>query len=309
MINISLGKLNEQNLIVSKLDYIRRKKVLYLMMLPGLFLLFVFKYLPIFGVAMAFQNFRIEDGIFGSEWVGFKNFEFFFLSSQGVNAIKNTIILNTMFLISNIVFQVSMALIFNEISKKLFKKITQTFILFPHFMSLMIVSTFVYNMMSYEFGSINSLLKSIGAAPVDFYLNARIWPLILTIINTWKGLGYGMIIYLAVLTNIEQQYYEAAMLDGANKWQQIKYISIPFLMPTIIILTLLAIGNIMHADFGLFYGIIGNNALLFPTTDVLDMYVYRSLVGNTNFGMSAAKSLFQSLVGFCFITFSIFVDI
>lgn len=279
---------------------LNRNRTLLLMFLPVATLLFLFNYLPLAGLVIAFKDFDFAKGIFGSEWMDplLNNFDYLFSSDVAYRAIRNTILLNALFIMVGLIFEVGLALLLNEIRNKYFKRVTQSLTFLPFFISWIVVGVFAYNLMNYENGAINRMLEWIGMQPVDFYSEAGLWPLILTIAIRWKVTGYGTIIYLAALTSIDNSYYEAASIDGASRWQQIRYISIPMLKPTIIILTLLAVGRIMNADFGMFYAMVGDASLLFPTTDVIDTFVYRSLRKSGDIGMASAAGFLQSLVAF-----------
>lgn len=280
-----------------------RNRTLLLMFLPVATLLFLFNYLPLAGLVIAFKNFDFAKGIFGSDWMNplLYNFEYLFSSSTAFRAIRNTILLNALFIMVGLLFEVGFALLLNEIRNKYFKRVTQSLTFLPFFISWIVVGVFAYNLMNFESGAINRLLENIGMQPIDFYSEAGLWPLILTIAVRWKVTGYGTIIYLAALTSIDNSYYEAASIDGATRWQQIRYISIPMLRPTIIILTLLAVGRIMNADFGMFYAMVGDASLLFPTTDVIDTFVYRSLRKSGDIGMASAAGFLQSIIAFVLI--------
>ncbi|RKP53241.1 sugar ABC transporter permease [Cohnella endophytica] len=277
-----------------------RNRTLLLMFLPAGVFLFLFNYLPLAGLVIAFKNFDFDKGIFGSDWAKplLYNFDYLLSSDTAYRAVRNTILLNALFIAVGLVFEVGLALMLNEIRNKYFKRVTQSLTFLPFFISWIVVGVFAYNLMNYESGAINRIVQSLGFQPIDFYSDAPLWPFILTLAVRWKVTGYGTIIYLAALTNIDQSYYEAASIDGASRWQQTRYISIPMLKPTIMILTLLAVGRIMNADFGMFYAMVGDAALLFPTTDVIDTFVYRSLRKSGDIGMASAAGFTQSIVAF-----------
>jgi putative aldouronate transport system permease protein len=218
--------------------------------------------------------------------------------------VRNTILLNALFIIVGLIFEVGFALLLNEIRNKYFKRVSQSLTFLPFFISWIVVGVFAYNLLDFESGAVNHFLTTIGLQPIDFYSEAGLWPIILTIAVRWKVTGYGTIIYLAALTSIDNSYYEAASIDGATRWQQIRYISIPMLRPTIIILTLLAVGRIMNADFGMFYAMVGDASLLFPTTDVIDTFVYRSLRKSGDIGMASAAGFLQSMIAFVLVIVS-----
>ena len=283
-----------------------KNKAWLLMVLPGTLWLLVFSYLPMFGTVLAFKDFKISPGGFiqsliNSEWVGLKNFEFLFTSGDAFRITRNTVMYNLVFIILGLVFAVFVAIILSEISNKRLGKIYQTSMLFPHFLSWVIVSYFVFSFLSFDKGMLNSVLGAFGVEPVSWYSEPKHWPFILVFMNVWKGVGYGSIVYLAAIVGIDRTYFEAARIDGASKWQQIKNITIPLLIPLMIVLTIMAIGGIFRSDFGLFYQIPRNSAVLYPVTDVIDTYIYKGLMNMGNIGMSTAAGLYQSIVGFILI--------
>ncbi|TCN00563.1 putative aldouronate transport system permease protein [Paenibacillus sp. BK033] len=277
-----------------------KNRTLLLMFLPVAVLLFLFNYLPLAGLVIAFKDFDFTKGIFGSDWMDplFDNFDYLFSSDTAFRAVRNTILLNALFITVGLIFEVGFALLLNEVRNKYFKRVSQSLTFLPFFISWIVVGVFAYNLLDFESGAVNHFLTSIGLQPIDFYSEAGLWPIILTIAIRWKATGYGTIIYLAALTSIDNSYYEAASIDGATRWQQIRYISLPMLRPTIIILTLLAVGRIMNADFGMFYAMVGDASLLFPTTDVIDTFVYRSLRKSGDIGMASAAGFLQSMIAF-----------
>lgn len=272
-------------------------RLVLLLALPGIILIFLLKYIPMFGIVVAFEDFRAETG-FLSPWVGFDNFRLLFGSPVLWRIIRNTISLNVLFLVVTTIFSVGMALMLNELGKPLFKKVTQSIMYLPFFMSWTVVAMLLYGFFDFESGMINSVLETFGMSPVSFYDKPAWWPIILTVLRVWKGTGSGCILYLAVLVGIDSQLYEAAEIDGASRWQRVRFISLPLLTPTIVLVTLLAIGRIFYGDFGMIYTVVGDNALLYPTTDVIDTYIIRALATTTNFGMSTAVGLSQSVLGF-----------
>jgi len=290
---------------VSRFARVLRKNAPFLVMMsPGLILLIVFAYLPMFGIIIAFKDYRAVDGILGSEWIGLKNFEFLFKSPVLGRITSNTLFLNTLFIITGTVGAISLALILNEIRWKSALKVYQTVLFFPFFISWVIIGYFSYAMLNADTGLVNGVLKFFGLQPIVWYSSPEHWPAILTLTKLWKGVGYGSVVYLAAMLAINHEYYEAAMLDGANKLQQIRYITLPFLIPLMVILTLLAIGGIFSADFGLFYYVTRDSKLLYPTTDVIDTYVVRALRVNADIGMASATGLYQSFVGFMLVLLS-----
>lgn len=277
---------------------INKNKALYSMFLPAAIILILFNYLPMFGLVTAFKDFNFGDGIFGSPWIHpiTKNFEYLFASGSAAKATFNTIFLNLLFILFGLVFELGCALMFQELHKKKFKSVVQFGIFLPYFISWIVVGLFSYNLFNYEHGSLNTLLKLFGATPVNWYENPTLWIIILVIFRLWKMTGYGMIMYIAALGGIDTSYYEAAKIDGASRWQQIRYISLPLVAPTAITLLLLNCGKIMNADFGMFYSMIGNNAQLYSTTDVLDTFIYRNLRLNGDVGMASAAGFYQSII-------------
>jgi putative aldouronate transport system permease protein len=276
-----------------------RNKALYLMVLPTILFYFILSYLPMTGMVVAFKQYRFDKGLYMSEWIGTKNFDFFFLSGKAWLITKNTLAYNMTFIVTGLILQMLVAIIIAELRGKYLKKLIQTTMLLPYFISWVIAGTMAYNLLNFEFGSINTFLGYFGVAPIDFYNEPGHWKYILTFFNNWKGLGFGSLIYLAVIMGIDPSLNEAAEIDGANIFQRTRYITLPLLIPTTIILVLLAVGHIFRGNFELFYQLIGNNGVLYEATDVIDTYVFRSLMQTYDIGMSAAAGFFQSMM--CFI--------
>ncbi len=279
---------------------IYRNFSLYTMTLPAVVLLLIFSYFPLIGLIIAFKDFKFDTGIWGSEWVKpfYNNFNFLFTSDSAFRAIRNTLFLNALFIFSGVIIEVGLALLINEITSSRYKKLVQSFTFLPYFVSWIVVGVFSYNFFSYDTGSVNNLLKVFGAERIDWYAQVGLWPLLLLMFNRWKNSGYGAVVYLATLAGIDTSYYEAAQIDGASKWQQVRHISIPLLMPTVIILTLLQIGRIMNADFGMFWSLVGDASQLYPSTDVIDTFVYRNLRVLGDIGMASATGFVQSMISF-----------
>lgn len=297
------GKRTGRNAAVA----VKRHWQVYLMMLPAMVLLFLFAYLPMGGLVIAFKDYQFRDGIWGSAWMDpwYKNFEILFKNNaSAMSAIRNTVLLNLLFIIGGTFFALALALALNEVTNKYLKKICQSFSFLPYFVSTVVVGIFVTGMLGYESGVVNRFITALGGEKVAFYMNPSYWPVILLIVNIWKGAGYSAVVYLATISGFDETYYEAAKIDGATRKQQIWYISLPLLKPTVIIMTLLAVGKIMNADFGLFYNVTGDSPLLYPTTDVLDTYIFRALRETGDIGMSSATSFFQSIVGFVMVMLS-----
>jgi putative aldouronate transport system permease protein len=279
------------------IQYARQNWTLFLLGLPGVVLLFLFNYVPMFGTVVAFEDFRPRLG-FLSPWVGLKNFRLLWGSSMLFRIVRNTILLNATFVVATTIFAVLVALLLNDVRSKLFKRVTQSLMFLPFFMGWTIVAMVLYGLIDYQAGTINGLLVRMGLERIVLTDKPALWPWILTAIRIWKDTGSGCIIYLAVLVGIDPQLYEAAAIDGANRWQRMRHVSLPALVPTVILLTLLAIGRIFFGDFGMIYAVVGDKAALYPTTDVIDTYILRALRTNMNYGMSAAVGLSQSLLGF-----------
>ncbi|GAA0137667.1 sugar ABC transporter permease [Paenibacillus sp. YSY-4.3] len=283
---------------------LKKYRALLLMLTPAVLFFLLFAYIPMAGIVLAFKQFNYQGGIFGSPWNGLENFRFFLESGDAWRVTRNTALYNIAFIIINNLLQIVTAILLFEVAGKWFRKVTQTVLFLPYFISWVVVGAIAYNLFNYDVGTLNVMLKTIGLGPIDIYNTAAYWPLILIVVSAWKALGYGSIMYLAAITGIDTEMYEAAEIDGANIFQRIFKITIPNLMPTIIILFLLAIGNIFRGDFGMFYNMVGNNGLLFSSTDVIDTYVFRSLTTSNEIGMSAAAGFYQSILGFATIMFA-----
>lgn len=273
-------------------------RVLLLMLLPVTLYLIINDYLPMFGVLIAFKNIDYVKGFFGSPWVGFENFKFLFATDAWLIT-RNTVFYSLIFMIINLILTVSIAIGLNEIRNRFLSRFYQTTIILPHFLSMVVVSYLGFAFFSNEFGFINhNVLQPLGITPVNWYSEPRFWPYILVIINAWKGVGIGSVIYLAAIAGIDLEYYEAAIVDGASKWQQIRYITLPMIRPIIIIITILSLGSIFRSDFGLFYQVPLDSGALFDATQTIDTYVYRALLKMNDIGMASAAGLYQSAVGF-----------
>ncbi|KZE71697.1 sugar ABC transporter permease [Paenibacillus elgii] len=284
--------------MITLLKDFRANRVLWLMILPALLFFAVFSYLPMVGVYYAFTNYRFDGGLFGSPFVGMQNFKFLFESGVLYNLTKNTILYNLAFILFGNALQLLCAVFLSELPGKLFKKTTQSVMFLPFFISFVLVGAFVFNLFNSDTGVVNTVLKQLSLPPYDFYLNTEPWKYIIVFFHVWKGLGYGTVIYLAAIMSISDEYHEAAKIDGANIFQRIRHITLPLLVPTFILLILLSLGGILKGQFDLFYQIIGNNGMLFDSTDIIDTYVYRSLTVNFDMGMGTAAGLYQSFFGF-----------
>ncbi|TLS50950.1 sugar ABC transporter permease [Paenibacillus antri] len=277
----------------------RKYKVLYAMFLPIVIYFLIFAYLPMTGIVLAFKEYNYQGGIWGSPWAGWSNFEYFFKSGKAWIVTKNTVAYNVVFLALYTFFSIAVAIFIAEMRGKWFKKTAQSFMLLPYFISWVIVGAFVYNLFNYEFGVVNSVIEWFGGDPVDIYGTPSYWYFLLPFFYLWKWVGFGSILYLAAIMGIDQECYEAAIMDGATIFQKIYYITLPLLMPTMVILVLLALGRVMRGEFEMFYQLIGNNAMLLDSTDIVDTLVFRSLVGMPDFGLASSAGFYQSVL--CFV--------
>ncbi len=285
---------------LNALQYAKRNWILLAMLLPAALYVLVFQYAPMSGIILAFKSFNYRDGVFGSPWNGLSNFNFLLVSGKLWSLTRNTMLYNFAFIVVNTTLEVAMAIFINEIRCKWFKKSFQSFIFLPHFISWVVAVAIVQALFSYEYGAVNALVEALGGKRLNINTNASIWPALLVGLSAWKSVGYGSVVYLSSITGIDPGLYEAAQLDGANKWQQVRHITLPSLLPTIVIMFLLAVGRIFRGDFGMFYQLVGSNGVLLTTTDILDTYIYRSMLGSSNLGMTAAAGFYQSVL--CFVT-------
>ena len=280
---------------------LKKNKALFLMAAPSVLLTFFLAYLPMSGLVLAFKNYRYDRGIFGSEFNGLDNFAYLFKSGAGWAITRNTILYNLLNLITSQLLAVVVAIVISEMVGKLYKRFVQSVIFLPYFISWVIVGIFAFNLFNYETGFINNLIRSFGGEAINLYYKemAWAWVIIICCFNSWKWVGYNSIIYIASITSIDAECYEAADIDGANIFQKIWYITMPAIKPTIVTMILLQVGRILRGDFEMFYQLIGSNGQLYDTTDVIDTYVFRSLITSANLGMTAAASFYQSAL--CFI--------
>ncbi len=277
----------------------RRCLPLYLMFLPGALYLILNNYIPMGGLIIAFKRVNWNKGILGSDWAGLSNFTYLFKTKDAWIITRNTLGYNLIFIVLGTLVAISVAILLNEIKCTVLKKTYQTVILLPYLISMVVVSYLVYAMLSAENGFINlTILKGLGLESISWYTEPKYWPAILIIVHTWKSFGYNCILYYATLVGIDRGYYEAAVIDGASRWQQIRHITLPELTPTIITLTLMSIGKIFYSDFGLFYQVPMDSGPLYDVTNTIDTYVYRGLIRLNDVGMSSAAGFYQSMVGF-----------
>lgn len=277
---------------------VRKNYVMFIMLVPAMIYFLIFHYVPMVGIILAFKKFDYIGGVFGSPWVGVENFRFLFVSGVLLKATTNTILYNLVFLSTRLVLQIIVAILLSELASKIYAKVSQSIMFLPYFVSYVLLAAFIYNIFNYETGTFNSILKGMGKEPIDMYSTPGAWKYILLVFYQWKYLGYGTVVFLATIMGISTEYYEAARIDGATKFQEIRHITLPLLKPTVVILVLFAIGNIMRGQFELFYQIIGNNGQLFEATDIIDTVVFRMLTVTFDVGMGAAAGLYQSVIGF-----------
>lgn len=271
----------------------------YVMMLPGIVYLFINNYIPIAGLVIAFKKINYSVGVLNSPWVGFGNFEYLFKTKDAWIITRNTIGYNVAFIILGTLLAVVIAILLNDVRRIVPKKIYQTLILVPYLISTVLVSYLVYAFLATEAGFINkTILGAVGASPISWYTEPGYWPFILVIVQLWKTVGYSSIIYYATVVGIDRTYYEAAVVDGASKWQQVRFITLPSLKTTVITLTLLHVGRIFYSDFGLFYQVPMNSGMLMDVTNTIDTYVYRGLMTLNDVGRASAAGFYQSCVGF-----------
>lgn len=271
---------------------------LYLMLLPGVIYLIINCYVPMAGIAVAFKQYNARSGIFGSPFIGLKNFEFLFKTNDAWLITRNTILYNLVFIVLGTVLAIAVAILLNEIRGRRAKQLYQTVILVPFLISMVVVSYLAFAFLSSGNGFLNnSVLPLFGKEPINWYNEPKYWPFLLVLINLWKSLGYNCILYYATICGIDRSLYEAAVVDGASRWQQIWHITLPCLKSTIIILTLMSLGGIFRSDFGLFYQVPMNSGALLEVTNTIDTYVYRGLMQTNNIGMSSAAGVYQSVVG------------
>ena len=280
-------------------------RILLLMCLPAIIFFIVFNYCPLPGIRIAFTNYNFRDGIFGSPFVGLDNFEFLISSGELWMLTRNTILYNLVFIVVGNIFQIVIALMLNEIRCKMFKKVSQTLMFLPYFISAVLIGAIAFNILNFDTGALNALLRETGGDPIQIYSKAGLCPFIIIFCNMWQQTGYGSVVYFAAICGIDASMVEAAEVDGATSWQRIRYIILPSLKGTFIILLLFALGGIMKGNFGLFWNLTGGaNSQLFPTTDIIETFVYRTMTTQNNFATSSAVGLYQSIFGFILVMFS-----
>lgn len=274
-----------------------KHKFLYLLVLPAALYTFIFSYLTLPYMVIAFERYNYKTGI-RSPLVGLNNFEYFFKSSWAWTVTRNTIVINVLFLLFGTVLAVALAILVNEIHMKKFLKVSQAFMLFPYFISWVVVSYMLQGILATDGGLVNNMIEFFGGSRINFYSNPRYWYPILLILNLWKNTGYSSIVYISAITAIDEGLYEAAYIDGATRWKRIRYITLPLLFPTICIMVLMSIGRIFYGDFGMLYAIVRDNGSLMQITEVIDTYVYRTFKNTGDPSLTMAIGLYQSIVGF-----------
>lgn len=272
---------------------------LYIMALPTIIFLLMFCYAPMFGLVMAFQDFKVDLGFFGSKFVGFQNFKFLFSSTDAWVITRNTVCYNLVFIVVNTSLAILMALMLSELHSRGLAKTLQTVYMLPYFLAWTVVAIVLSGFLDRGYGLVNKLIQALGGkGKTDWYKERELWPWLFVALNAWKGVGYSTVLYLAVISGISNDYYEAAVLDGATKVQQARYITLPHLRTVMCITLIMSLGGIFRGDFGLFYSVTKDNGRLYPVSDVIDTYIYRSLTTMSNAGMTAAAGFYQSVVGF-----------
>lgn len=281
---------------------LKKSRTLLLMLLPAAVTIFIFAYLPMGGMILAFKNFNYRDGIWGSPWTEgiFDNFQFFFLSGKAFSVTANTFLYNLSFIAVNTGLAVLFAIILSEAGNKYFKKITQSAIFLPYFVSWVIVGTIAYNLLNYENGVVNGVLGMLGLEPVNIYANGPAWRILIVVFNAWKSVGYSMVVYLAAVTGVDMQLHESAKIDGANIFQRVRHVTFSAILPTVVTMVLLDVSKIFRGNLDLFYQLVGKNGALYDSTDVIDTFVFRSLLETSDIGMAASAGFYQSIL--CFAT-------
>ena len=282
---------------------ISKNKFSYLIALPAIVYVFLFSYMAYPYMLLAFQrydyrNSSVWDIIFHGDWCGLQNFQFFFASQNAFRVTFNTMFLNILFILTGTFMSVLLALLLNELRSRWFAKTTQAVMLFPQYISWVMVSYILLSLFANQYGLVNSTLRSLGMKPINWYTEPNVWPAILVVMRIWKGAGMNAIIFLASITSIDSSLYEAAAIDGANRFQMLRRITLPLIAPTVVIMTLLSLGKIMYGDLGMIYALVGDNGVLYPTTDIIDTYVFRALRQVGDMSQSTAIGLFQSAIGF-----------
>ena len=268
------------------------------MCLPAIIFFFAFSYMPLPGIWVAFVKYNYRNGIFGSKFVGLQNFEFLAQSGKLLTLTRNTLLYNLAFILLGNLLAVFVAILLNEMRSKWFKKVSQTMMFLPYFISQVLVGLLVYSLLNFDTGFVNSIPTTLGMEKWQPYADPKVWPVLMVIIYLWQQTGYNSVVYFAAIMGIDAEMIEASRVDGATGFQKIRYIILPSLKPTIVILILFALGGIVKGNFGLFYNIIGSNSILYGTTDIIETFVYRATMTDFNFSTASAVGLYQSIIGF-----------
>ncbi len=280
---------------------VKKNNLLYLMALPAVIYVIILAYIPMGGLIIAFKDYKYNLGILGSPWVGMRNFSYFINSGKMLELTKNTLSYNLMFIFANTIIQIFFAILICEMCTKVYKRFLQSTMILPYFLSWVIVGGMAYSFLNYEFGTINNFLASLGMNKIDVYNNEKAWRWIFLFVNIWKSAGYGMIFYLATITGINTELYEAAYLDGCGLLKRIRYVTLPLILPTTCILLLLSLGGILKGNMDMFYQLVGNNPNLYKATDVIDTYVFRSMTQLKDYTVTTAAGMYQQVIGFALV--------
>jgi len=293
---MKIDKIKKTNGFLPKIS--GREWQVYSMCAIPMLLVFILNYLPMYGIIIAFKNYKYDKGIWGSDWIGFENFEFFVTSNEFTRLIRNTLGMNVIFIVTGMIASVAVAFLLYELNSRVLTKIFQTTLITPHFMSWVVVAYMLYAFIHPNHGIIQGFMQNVlHMDKADFYSKPEAWPMILTIASLWKNVGMDSVVYYAALMAFDSSLIEAAKVDGAKKWQINTKIILPSIIPLIAVLTIMKIGNIFRADFGLFYQLPRDIGTLYPTTDVFDTCVFRTMRQIGGMGMSTAIDLLQSVVG------------
>lgn len=288
---------------VNELKEFKKNSSLFFLALPAVIFIFIFNYIPLYGLVLPFKNFKYDLGFLKSPWTGLENFKFLFTSPDAFRITRNTVVFNLLFIVLGTFVAVAFALMLYELSSG-WVKFYQTIFFLPFFISWVVASYVFLGLLDMDYGLLNKILALLGTEPMLWYNEPKFWPYILVFASIWKGAGYSTIIYYTALVGIDSEYFDASKIDGASKFQQMRHISIPLIRPLIIMLMLLSIGRIFYSDFGLFYNVTLDSKTLYSVTDVMDTYVFRALRSTGEIGLASAAGFYQSMVGFVLVFLS-----
>jgi len=280
--------------------YFKANRSLYMMLIPGMLYLFIFNYIPMGGIVIAFQNFNVVKGIFGSEWIGLENFQYLFTSVDFYKVLRNSLLISFYKLVWGFPIPIILAILLNEVRSVKFKKFSQTALYLPYFISWVVLASIITNFLSPTDGIFNYIREMFGLEPIAFLQEPKFFRTIIVVAENWKGAGWGTIIYLAAVTGIDSQLYEAALIDGANRWQRIWHITLPGIKSTIIVMLIMRMGNVLKNGFEDIFLLL--NTITLDVGEVFETYTYRIGLRGGRFSYSTAVGLFQSVVGFVMIT-------